>query len=341
MARHKKDINIKLVAEAAGVSVATVSRVVNNRTDVSESARRRVAEVIERFNFAPTKSVERRLNIGFVVALDGPLINEYITQILDGVTGYSSSSGNLDVTVILYRVLPEQKSLLQTIRERRCDAVVIVPPEPMAAQLQDLIDAEVPTMLINGDVSAPKMGYIGNESYSGAVKAMEYLFACGHRKIGFLCNALNAGGNHAQRLAAYRDVMERHGIVVPESWIVPHHPTEQTADAGFDQCRSLLRHAPEVTAVFCTNDEMAMGAIKACWEAGRRVPEEMSVVGFDGIPYCKYLHPALTTVRQPLNELGAYAVRYLDEFLKGLRLCLPTETLATELIVRDSVTSIR
>lgn len=173
MARHKKDINIRLVAEQAGVSVATVSRVVNNRTDVSETVRRKVSEVIERFNFAPTKSVERRVNIGIVVALDGPLINDYITQILDGVAGYSDG-GNLDVTVVLYRVCPEAKTLLQTIRERRCDAVVIVPPEPVADQLGDLRDAEIPTMLINGGLTGPKMGYIGNESYSGAVKAMEY-----------------------------------------------------------------------------------------------------------------------------------------------------------------------
>lgn len=78
------------------------------------------------------------------------------------------------MTVVLYRVCPEAKTLLQTIRERRCDAVVIVPPEPVADQLGDLRDAEIPTMLINGGLTGPKMGYIGNESYSGAVKAMEY-----------------------------------------------------------------------------------------------------------------------------------------------------------------------
>ena len=221
MARHKKDINIRLVAEQAGVSVATVSRVVNNRTDVSETVRRKVSEVIERFNFAPTKSVERRVNIGIVVALDGPLINDYITQILDGVAGYSDG-GNLDVTVVLYRVCPEAKTLLQTIRERRCDAVVIVPPEPVADQLGDLRDAEIPTMLINGGLTGPKMGYIGNESYSGAVKAMEYLIACGHRRIGFLCNSLVNSNNHTQRLQAYKDVLARNGIAGDPAWIVPH-----------------------------------------------------------------------------------------------------------------------
>lgn len=337
--RRKKEINIRLVAEKAGVSVATVSRVLNNRTDVSEPVRRRVSEMIEKFNFLPTKSFERRLNIGLVVVLEDALINNYVTQILDGMVGYNGR-GCIEMTIILYRVSDKFKSLLQTIRERRCDAVVIVPPEPVADQLDDLIEAEIPTMLINGDRTGPKMGCIGNDSYAGAVKAMEYLIACGHRKIGFLCNSLKNGYNHVLRLQAYKDVLARNGIIGKPSWIIPHHPTEQTAEAGFDQCRALLKHAPEVTAIFCTNDEMAMGAIKACWEFNRKVPDDISIIGFDGIPYCSYLHPALTTVRQPLSELGKNAVRYLEEFLKGSRVTLPVEMLQTELVVRDSVTSI-
>ena len=102
----------------------------------------------------------------------------------------------------------------------------------------------------------------------------------------------------------------------------------------------LLLHNPEITAVFCTNDEMALGAIKACWDSGRRVPEEVSVIGFDDIPYGRYLHPALTTVKQPVIEFGYRAVRYLDEFLKNQRTELPCETLDTELVIRDSVMDI-
>ena len=338
MARRKKEINIQLVAEEAGVSVATVSRVVNNRTDVSEAVRRKVAEVIEQFNFAPAKSIERRMNIGVVVTLGGPQINDYATQILDGIAGYGNND-NLDLTVILYRLRPDVKPLLQFIRERRCDAVVVISPN--MKQLDDLRDAEIPTMLINSDRIGPKMGYVSNESYSGAVKAMNYLVACGHRKIGFLCNSLNDNRDHPLRLQAYRDVLAQNGIPLNPDWIIPHHPTEHTADAGFDQCRSLLKHAPDVTAVFCTNDEMAIGAIKACWDMGYRIPEDISIIGFDDIPCGRYLHPALTTVHQPLSELGTRAVRYLDEFLKGQRIVLPEETLGTELVIRDSVTTVK
>ncbi len=336
MARPRKNINIRLVAEEAGVSVATVSRVVNNRTDVSEAVRRRVAAVIDRVNFLPTKSFDRRMNIGVMVALETPLISDYVSLILDGVSTYSTT-GSVDVTVMLYRVGLEGKPLLQTIRERRCDAVIIVPGEPVAEQLEELRRAEIPVMLINGSMTGPKMGCIGTEAYAGGVKAMRYLIQCGHRRIGFLCNVLQPANNHSRRLQAYRDVLSEYGIEPRPEWVVAHHPTEQTSDAGYDQCCTLLRQAPEVTAVFCTNDGMAIGAIKACWDAGRRVPEDVSVIGFDGIACGKYLHPALTTVCQPLVAIGHNAVRYLDEFLRGERTVLPNEVLDTELVIRDSV----
>ena len=169
MARHKKEINIKLVAEEAGVSLATVSRVINNRTDVSEAMRRKVSAVVEKFNFAPTKGSERRINIGVIVVMDTSLVNEYISQVLDGVADYSDG-GLLDVTVIFYRITPDAKPLLQLIRERRCDAVVLFPPERVTDQLPQLIESEIPVMLVNGSTNAPKMGFLNNESYTGAVK---------------------------------------------------------------------------------------------------------------------------------------------------------------------------
>ena len=327
------------MAEEAGVSLATVSRVINNRTDVSEAMRKKVAAVVEKFNFAPTKGSERRLNIGVIVVMDTSLVNEYISQVLDGVADYSDG-GVLDVTVIFYRVEPEGKSLLQLIRERRCDAVVLFPMEKVADQIPQLIEAEIPVMLVNGKMSSGKMGYVNNESYTGAVAAMEHLAKLGHRNIGFLCNALKNSENHQQRLQGYLDVIQRINPDRKAEWIIPHQPTPETAEAGYNQCMQLLRRNPEITAVFCTNDEMALGAIKACWDSGRRVPEEVSVIGFDDIPYGRYLHPALTTVKQPVIEFGYRAVKYLDEFLKNQRTELPCETLDTELVIRDSVMDI-
>jgi len=340
MARRKKDINIRLVAEQAGVSLATVSRVINNRTDVSESVRNKVLEVVDSLNFAPTKSSERRINIGVIVVLEQSMLNEYSTEVLDGIAN-STGGGNVDVTVIFYRLSDSAKSLLQLIRERRCDAVMVFPFEKVADQLDDLENAGIPTMIINGDRVGAKLGYINNESYSGAREMMQYLLGMGHRKIGFLCNSLVNSINHQQRLQAYLDAMTAAKIDIIDGWVISHTPTALTEEAGYNQCKALLTHPVRPTAIFCTNDEMALGAIKCCWDNNLKVPDDISVVGFDDIRFTRFIHPALTTVRQPLREIGDRAIRALDEFLKGQLPALPAETLHTTLVIRDSVKNLK
>ncbi len=340
MARRKKDINIKLVAQEAEVSVATVSRVVNNRTDVSEAVRQRVQAVIERFNFSPTKSTERRINIGVIVSIDQPVIDEYCAQLLDGIAKYSGGT-NVDVTVIFNCVSVNPRPLLQTIRERRCDAVVLISTERVMNELDDLDRAEIPTMLVNSAIKRDKIGYVNNESYSGAFNAISFLLQLGHRNIGFLCNSLVNSENHQQRLNGYRDALEKAGIPADPQLIIPHQPTTHTPEAGYRQTIKLLENNTGVTAIFCTNDEMAVGALKACWERGLRVPDDISVMGFDDIPYAQFTHPALTTVRQPLSELGYRAVKYLDLYLKGVIRELPTEVIGTELVIRESTRALK
>ena len=337
MARRKKDINIKLIAKEANASVATVSRVINNRTDVSEALRKRVRAVIDRYEFTPTKSVERRMNFGIIATVDPSGIDEYLSQTLNGVTRYSSEN-KLETTVILDYVRFESRSLLQIIRERRCDAVVIISPERVFDEIKDLEKAEVPTMLVNSEYQAHTIGFINNRSYDGAWNATNYLLQSGHEKIGFLCGGLLNSINHQERLQGYKDAMEKAGKAISPNWIIPHQPTQQTPEAGYREAQTLLSNCPEITAIFATNDEMAFGAIKYCWDHNLNVPNDISIIGFDDIPFSSYMHPALTTVRQPLNELGYRAIKYLDLYLKEKIKELPCENLNTELVIRQSVT---
>ncbi len=175
MARKKKDISIKLVANEANVSVATVSRVINNRTDVSESVRKRVQEIISKFNFSPTKSTERRVNIGVILSVENPVIDEYTAQVLDGITRYSGKS-NLDATIVVNCFNLNPVPLLQIIRERRCDAVVLIFPEKVIDEIKDLAQAAIPTILVNTDmIQGEKMGYVNNTSYKGALAVANLL----------------------------------------------------------------------------------------------------------------------------------------------------------------------
>lgn len=340
MARPHKEINIRLVAQEAEVSVATVSRVVNNRTDVSESVRRRVREIIDKYRFSTDKGKERVSNLGFIISTDNPTLSEYTAQVLDGVSRYSSEN-NVATAVIMDCRNIRHKPLLQIIRERRCDGVAVITAEKLVREIEELDDAGIPTMLINNPIKRASIGFVNNESYSGARQAAAYLIQLGHRRIGFLCNNMESSENHQQRLAGYRDAMTAAGLEVDPAWVIPHQPTEQTPEAGFRQAQTLFRQAPDVTAIFAANDEMAFGTIKACWDSGRRVPADISVIGFDDIPFSSYMHPALSTVRQPLCELGYRAMRYLDAFIKGSIGELPGDTLGTELVIRESTAPAR
>jgi DNA-binding LacI/PurR family transcriptional regulator len=337
MARRKKHINIKLMAKEANVSVATISRVINNRTDVSEALRKRVQAVVSKFDFSPTKRVERRINIGIIVPIVNPVIGEYMAQVLNGIARYSGES-NIDATIIIDCLSFQSKSLLQIIRERRCDAVVVISPARTLKEIDDLDNAGIPTMLVNVEYKANKIGYINNKSYAGAITATNYLLQLGHRNIGFICGSMANNVNHQERLQGYKDAMENAGEKLNPDWIIPHQPTHQTPEAGYIETQALLDKHPEISAIFATNDEMAFGAIKACWDRGLHIPNDISIIGFDDIPFSSYMHPALSTIRQPLSELGYRAIKYLDLYLKGKITELPTENMETELIIRQSVT---
>lgn len=335
MSRGRKQINIQLVAKEAGVSTATVSRVLNHRTDVSEPVRARVQGVIEALDFTPDKSAQRRLNLGVIVSLLTPAVGDYTSLILSGVMRYAAEA-ELDATVIFNFCDERKKTLLQLIRERRCDAVALIFPEPVLSELDELDGAGVATMLINSNLAKEKMGFVDNASYGGSLAAMNLLLQLRHTRIGFLCQMLENNENHQNRLKAYRDALAKAGLVCDPRRIVEHQPTLCAAEAGYLQAKRLLAADPTVTAIFAGDDGMALGAIKACWEAGLRVPDDISVVGFNDDPESRFFHPALTTVRQPLESLGYRAARALDLYLRKKIARLPEETLETELIVRES-----
>ena len=335
MARYKKDVNIQTVALEAGVSVTTVSRVINQHTDVSEELRRHIQEVMDRVNFIPNRGREWVPNIGVVVSPESPLLAEYAARVIDGMTEYAGGH-SLDMSVIMNYHPDSGKPLLRMIRERRCDGVVLLMCDELRPELETLKSARLPVMAVNAPYCGETCGFINNESYAGARQIVEYLIGLRHRAIGVVCARMEHSDNHQQRLKAYRDAMAAAGITVNEAQIVQHTPTELGQTAGYQQALQLFGRCPDVTAIFAMNDEMAMGVLKACWDTGRRVPDDISVVGFDGLPIGEFFHPALTTVKQPLTRIGYLAIQYLNEFLKGDISQLPGLTLQTELSIRES-----
>jgi len=340
MARTKKDINIQAIAERSGVSIATVSRVINQRSDVSENTRQRVMKHLREANFALTKSTDRLVNIGVVIP--EKQLSQYSTRIIDGMIE-AADSRHVNLSVLVYvnwehnSAQPRPDSL-QMLREHRCDAAALIGGERLSPEeFRALEESGLPLMLVNLPRRGRRIGFADHESYSGTKSAMEYLIGLGHRRIAFLEQDEDVTAiNHVERRQAYLDALAAAGVATDSRWLIPNRPGLPSYDTGYVQMTQLLNRAPEVTAVVVCNDDMATGALLAAWENDRRVPEDISVVGFDDNPNTAYLHPPLTTIRQPLHELGGAAVDALDDYLKGVIQQLPEIKMGTELVVRAS-----
>ncbi|MDD3154075.1 MAG: LacI family DNA-binding transcriptional regulator [Victivallaceae bacterium] len=332
MARPSKKINIRHIADAAGVSVATVSRVINNRTDVSESLRKKVRTVIENCNFCADRGEERLFHL--VMAIVGGTGGEYASLILEGAIRYGLESRSAPGILFFREEVSRKRSLLRLLRERRVDGVGIISSDNYS-HLEGLSESGIPCILVNQEPTG-NFGGVGNDSYGGMGQAIEYLISLGHRKIGFLEGELDGCIDHCQRKQAYLDGMHRNGLAVPDSYLVLFRPTSSPAESGYIQMNRLLDAAGEITAAAVNNDEMAVGAIKACRERGLDVPRDISIIGFDDRPLSRFLHPGLSTVRQPLEELGYHVMHALDDFLQHKINELPREILKTELVVRGT-----
>lgn len=331
-------MNISSIAKATGISVATVSRVINNESGVSDELRSKTLAVIESKGYRPRDNVRRGARIGMVVAAGSTSFDSFFSQVFTGVSTYAYEQG-VETTLLYHgprtRDGDVQLTLTEQLRKKRCNgAVLIAPLDPEDGR--ELVAARVPTVLITNRTDLEGIGFIDCDNHRGAREQTEYLLRLGHRKIGYLCGQIEGMVDNQERIAAYKQAMLDEGVVPEPGWIVPHRPTSVTEQAGYDQARQLLDKHPEVTAIFANNDPMAYGAVSACAEYGLRIPEDISVVGYDDNPTSNFYNPPITTMRQPLREMGALAAQWVDTKLKNNLFVLPKKIVRGELIVRKS-----
>lgn len=322
-------VTIRDVARLAGVSPATVSRVLSGSGHpVREATRRRVLEAAERLAYYPNhlaRSLLRR-QTGVVGLLVPDVSNPYYGAILRGVEDVAHQHG---LTVMLCntdRDPAKQRRYLRTLLEYRVDGVVVaggtVTPEDLR-----MVDRRVPLVAVGrhpADVPCVRV-----DNVKAGRQACRHLLELGHRQVGCLAGP-PASLTSRDRVQGYREALRQAGVQPREEWVVW---SEFTAQGGYRAARELLSRC-RVTAVVAGNDQMALGAVRALWELGLRVPRDVSVVGFDDTAVAAVSVPALTTVAVPTYELG----RRTLELLLGLRTgrCPRPLVLSTELRVRES-----
>ncbi len=323
------------VATLAGVSVPTVSKVLNGRPDVAAATRTRVERVISEHGFVRNHAARalRSARSGLVDLVVHDLESPYHLEIIRGVEeGFEDQ----DVGVVLSAVHGERKRArrwLEGVRNRSSDGAVLVLSGAQPEQMAELRAMDIPFVLLDHWGQAdPGIPSVGATNWAGARDATEHLLSLGHQRIAIIGGDPHAPSAHA-RLAGYRAALEQAGLT-PDPDL--SRPGAYRAPTGYSETLALLDLERPPTAIFAGSDEQALGTLQALRERGLHAPDDISVVGFDDIPFAALTAPPLTTVRQPLVEMGRVAAGMLMQLIAGEELAMRQVELVTTLVERES-----
>jgi LacI family transcriptional regulator len=324
------------VAASAGVSVATVSKVLNGRNDVAPATRALVREHLHEHDYVARRA-KPALSPTIELLFHGQVIAYHI-EVLQGVAAAATEAGVAVVVSVRPRGQrgPGANRPAAWARELAAaghQGVIAVTSELAAADLAALTRARMPVVVIDPlNLPSARVTSVGSTNFAGGLAATQHLLDLGHRQIAYVGGPATAACNQA-RMHGYRGAMEAVGAPVPDAYVRTRWFSYEHGLAGG---AALLDLPQPPTAVFAGSDETALGVIEAARGRGLRVPEDLSVVGFDDTAVARLAAPPLTTVRQPLREMGAVAVRTALRLAAGERVDSHHVELATELVVRQS-----
>lgn len=331
---------IQDLARAAGVSVATVSKALNNYPDVGDETRRRIVALAQEMGFQPSRAaltlVTGRSHLVGVFYLQeyqsGVMFHPFFTEVFIGFKRMVGQAGYDLYSFTSRHEERERFSFVQLCRHHRLDGIVLMGVDSADPQVHDLAHSGIPCMSIDNDLISTRAGYVISDNVGGAMQAMHHLFSLGHRKIAFINGMLRSRPGH-DRFIGYRQALDSVGLPYRQDYVLH---SDFTAENGYAGMRQLLDLADPPTAVFCAADTMAFGAIRALHEAGLRVPQDVAVVGFDDIEMASLFIPALTTVRQDKDGLGSLAGEALVRMIEEPGFVPPGTVVPTQLIIRES-----
>ncbi|MDR7280639.1 LacI family DNA-binding transcriptional regulator [Catenuloplanes atrovinosus] len=325
-------VTITAIAAEAGVSVPTVSRVLNGRSDVSPQTRERVEELLRQHGYR-RRAARSRVSASLIDLVFNDLDSPWAVEIIRGVEDVAHAAGVGTVVSAIHQRSTSARQWLQNLRARATDGVIFVVSDLSPPLLAELRRLNIPMVVVDpAGVPAMDIPTIGATNWAGGLSATEHLLSLGHRRIGFIAGPKRLLCSRA-RLDGYRAGLEAAGIDVAEDLLFQgdfYH------ESGFAGGAALLEVDDPPTAIFAASDQMAFGVYEAVRRRGLRVPDDISVVGFDDLPEARWASPPLTTVRQPLAEMGLLAARTVLRLAQGEDIETPRVELATHLVVRDS-----
>ena len=325
------------IAAEAGVSLPTVSKVVNGRPDVAPATRARVEQLLDQHQYA-RNGLRRHRRSGLIDLVLAGLDSPWAVEILRGVEEWGSQHETAVAVSSVRHGDARPASWTSALASHHTDGVILVTTRLTDAQLVQLRSAGIPLVVIDpANTPPPEIPSVGATNWQGGLAATEHLLGLGHRRIGAITGPIDYLCSLA-RLDGYRSALERAGAQFDPALVRYgdfHH------EGGFARAVELLDLPEPPTAIFAGSDQQAFGVYEAARQHGLLIPEDLSVVGFDELPVARWASPPLTTVRQPLAEMGSVAAQMLGELIEGVPLRSTRVELSTELIVRESTAALR
>ncbi|MET9250007.1 LacI family DNA-binding transcriptional regulator [Nonomuraea sp. NPDC003709] len=331
MPTESSPLTLAQLAELAGVSTATVSKVVNGRSQVSSETRAAVEELIRRHGYRRQR--RRSMPTALVELVFHALEGDYPVEITKGVAEVARQHDLMVGISDLHRDHTAGDAWLESVLRRRPSGVIAVFSGLTETQHEQLARREIPLVLLDpADTPARNIPSVGAGNWNGGLTATHHLLELGHRRIAIITGPDSALSSRA-RLDGYRTALDMAGVPVDPELI---GRGDFFIEGGLAQAHRMLRLPDRPTAIFATNDGQAIGVYHAAHRLGLRIPDDLSVIGFDDMPSVRWAVPPLTTIRQPLTEMAAAATSMLLTLAHGEQLPQSRVELATELVVRES-----
>ncbi|HKG10518.1 MAG TPA: LacI family DNA-binding transcriptional regulator [Gaiellaceae bacterium] len=322
------------VARLAGVSTATVSRALNGTGQIAASTRATIEAAVEQLGYRPN-TIARSLvtkTTQTIALLLPDITNPFYAALVNGIQQTALSHGHTMLLCTTESDAEREEHYLRVLRAKQVDGALVdglvLPPDRIARFVED----GFPIVCLDRDIDSRSIPLVQVDNRLGGRIATEHLIDLGHTRIGHVTGAGELGISD-ERLAGYRDALSGAGLPVDFQLVEEGRFTD---DGGHDAARRLLEREPGVTAIFAANDLSALGVLNAVAEAGKRVPDDVSVVGFDDLHLSAYTAPPLTTIRQPAVEIATLATEILIGLTKGREVEEMRHLLEPELVVRAS-----
>ena len=327
------------VAKKAGVSIATVSRVLNDSSHVSDRVRRKVLRTVKELNYQPNRTAQRlRAKRSYVIGLIiSDIQNPFFTSVVRGIEDVANARGYSLVLCNSDEDPEKERVYIGILLAEAVAGVIITSTSESSRPVGDLLSHHIPVVAIDRKIKSRQIDSVLVGNADGAYDAVSHLLSLGHRCIGFIGLPLNYTPGK-ERYEGYQRALREHHLPISRSQV---RFSNAKQDGGYESARDLLAKESCITALFVANNLMTLGALDAIRERGLKIPDDISIVGFDDMPWAMLLQPPLTAIAQPTYDLGKQAAELLIERLQKTDKPVDHLRLNTQLVIRGSTSKPR